>query len=735
MSPTGDVNLGLDQVAELTSRRTREHWRIHGNILHQCEVMVHSMAHVKVYAIKGALRCGIFAGAAALVLASCNAPNHNSSGVQSHPLLIATAVLNPNSMCAPDQGDYVRQTLNGDYTGCFRVPALRGSSLVVALQSFVQGTNRSLKTPVTTSSIQSSDVRVSLSPPSNTAIPGETITLTGHLSRPVSSRQKYANLCWDGCDGLQEQAVNIHWMSSTTFRMPLLIPKTAWLDVNNGAVTVRPLISGSYQVGVQCLTSISGCALRPPEAQTTIRLKAPGPAKCVRGRSCETMTLSTSRAVVGDEVMVNGWAPLGDIIGQPFGYSLSVVAGSARTKYPPLSYAPTKFGGNFNVVIAPTPLRIGQSPWWASLGKVSYLSSTYSGPTAVDPVTSSRLVGWCEPSGVVVTGGTTSVAIPTIGIANALQGSTLHIMSRPSGPQQCIDVHLDPHYPNSVFAGFTTGQGNSIPPVYMAPLYTTNAGTTWRTVPIPKGLTIEGFGGFFIEGSEVVALFENLGGNSNQSIPFGTNNGYVTTEVTSNGGESWTTSTLGCPSSGPCVTFGPYQLGHCGMTSNNQPLLVGPLSAVRASGMKWRNSTWVTTVNNCFAQQLVASSPREMFLLDPSSEYPLLRSTNGGTTWSNFKLPSIAGTIYSPDSFPLTNSLVLAPNGSLFASVTTSSGNRQKLFRLYPAAKSWCQIPRVFGVVSPYSIGPLRVNATNLIWIQSSGSLMRAELFSKLKCR
>ncbi len=270
--------------------------------------------------LPGVLRRGAFVAVAALVLASCGATHSSTSKMRSHPPPIATEFLNPNSICPPDQGDDVRQSLNGDYTACFRVPNFKGSSAVVALQTLVEGVSRSPTTALTTTTRPAPHVSVSLSSSVTTAKPGDSVVLTGHLTKAVSPRPQYANLCWDGCGGLLEQGVQIRWLSSKKFQMTLLVPQTAWLVARNGDVSVHPLSSGSYQVGLQCLTSISGCALRGPQAKTSITLKASNPQRCVPGKQCETLTLDPSTATVGDEVMVSGWAPLQDFIGQPFGY-------------------------------------------------------------------------------------------------------------------------------------------------------------------------------------------------------------------------------------------------------------------------------------------------------------------------------------------------------------------------------------------------------------------------------
>ncbi|MGB7652066.1 MAG: hypothetical protein WBL51_02170, partial [Acidimicrobiales bacterium] len=271
-----------------------------------------------------------------------------------------------------------------------------------------------------------------------------------------------------------------------------------------------------------------------------------------------------------------------------------------------------------------------------------------------------------------------------------------------------------------------------IPPEYLAPMYSTNVGASWHAVPIPPGVTIEDFAGFSVSGSRVEALFMSQQAYSNS--PVGTNHGLVTAEVTSNGGSTWAPTTLGCPANGPCMTFGPYIWGYCNMANDTQGLLLGTPGSVGTSGVKWTGSTWVTSVNSCFYQQLVVSSSHELFLLDPSSEYPLLRSTDGGETWTNWLLPTIPGANYGPDSEPRTNSLVLAPNGSLFASISTPNNEYQELFRLYPDAKNWCQIPHAFGSTPPDTMEPIHVDAIDLLWSQSSPFHAHAVSYADLTC-
>jgi hypothetical protein len=617
-------------------------------------------------------------------------------------------------MCTSTSG-FLNQSPNGDVTGCFRVPALHGSSLVVSLQTFLFPSATTLSpAPVLGDA--------TLSAKSKAATPGETVRMTGkYLGQLPAQREGDANLCWDSCQtGLQEQGVPIHWTSRRNFYANLQVPDSAWLVDSGQGVSVHPLVSGRYSVGVQCIVLVSGCALGAADGQTTIQLKTPAPKRCVVGQRCETLQLSTYAARVGDEVKVTGWAPLQSIIGQPFGFNLSVAKAPKGQHYQALSFTRTQKGGGFNVVLAPKTLKVTPSKTWASLGQVPYLSSTWAGPNPVEPSTTSNLIAWCQPSGLDITGGPKQVPVSAAGVVAAMRGTVLTLFTGPRSNPPCSTVLLDPRYGHTVYAGFSAEAGGSAPPVYLAGLYTTNEGASWRAVPVPRGTSLEDFGGFTLDGDRVEALFSGPDGYGNPYAAPGTEHGSVLAEVTSNGGASWTSTTLGCPSNGPCATFGPYYSGNCAMNGSPQSLLVNPSGASARSGVKWKSSSWVATVNSCFSQQLAVTSPHDVMLLDPSSQYPLLQSTNSGQTWTYVALPIIPGTSYGPDNIPMSSFLLLAPDGSLFATVTSRSGLRQELFRLKPRATSWCQVPKIFGVsAASGSVGPLRTRGMDLVWSQT----------------
>jgi hypothetical protein len=658
--------------------------------------------------------------AASLVLAGCGMA-HNGSSIGSHHRAIATQNEPPTSVCGSD-GDYVNQSLNGDFTACFRVPALNSSSLVVALQAYVDGTLKKDHAPTTTLTTLAVG-RLSLTVSPHTATPGESVTVSGHYSSdPPSTRPSYADLCWDGCQsGLQEEGATLHWTSHTTFQAHLKMPDTAWLVHGDNTVSVHPLLSGAYAVGIECIQVESGCALGRAAAQTTIELNAPAPRRCGSGQACETMHLSTTKAQVGDIVNLKGWAPLQLLIGQPFSYSLSITAASPRQKYYPLSYSRLSQNGGFNVVLTPQALRVAPGETWANLGRVPYLSSTFAGPSSVAPQPGSTLVAWCLASGVEITGGSATITAPTAGVSAALEGTKLTSFS--SKPPHCETVVLDPTHPGTIYAGFDTDSGGSAPPIYLAALYTTNGGATWRTVPAPPDTTLEDFGGFTTEGQRVLALFAGLKSYNSRNYPGGTVRGLVSVEATSDGGLHWTPSTLGCPSAGPCTTLGTYSWGDCNMNPASQSLLLGPAGTSARGGVRWTSSNWVTSLDSCVSPQLVVNSPHDLMVVDPSSQYSVVRSTDSGAKWSYVALPLIPGANYAPYGTPFANSLLLAPNGSLFAAVTTSSSPHQELFRLEPHATSWCQVPRVFETVSQSTtVSRLRVSQSDLLWSETSNA-------------
>jgi hypothetical protein len=295
---------------------------------------------------------------------------------------------------------------------------------------------------------------------------------------------------------------------------------------------------------------------------------------------------------------------------------------------------------------------------------------------------------------------------------------------------------LDPLHPATAYAGFPEAPNGVGPPLPLAGVYTTDSGATWHMVPVPKGSTYGDFVGFTADRVGVTALFAN----SNTFAPSITTPMSISDEVTTNGATTWSPSTLGCPRVGPCVTFGPYTWGNCAMDGSPQALLVKAPSSTGGATVRWESTSWVTTVNSCWSQQLAAASAHDVFLLDPSSQYTLLESKDSGATWIDVSLPPISGqSALGPSN---SDSVVLAPNGSLYAAAVNQSGTSQQLYRLMPKATAWCVVPKVFGSgKSANWAGPLRVNSASLLWSQivnhgpsNSVSVRHTVALSSLKC-
>jgi hypothetical protein len=495
-------------------------------------------------------------------------------------------------------------------------------------------------------------------------------------------------------------------------------------------------------VAIECVQLISGCALGPAAAQTTIKLVAPSPDRCVRGRPCETLHLSALHPAPGDEVLVKGWAPLQSIIGQPFGIDLSIARAHSK-EYPTISSSLVGKGGEYSVALSPKVLTLAPDKPWASIGRLTSLSSSWAGRSTISPVPGSPEIAWCGATGPELTSGTTTTALRTSSVAATLRGSGLSLPGGAASSPQCATILVDPTQRSSVFVGFNTAMGGSIPPVYTTALYTVNGGDSWRRVPTPSGLAPQDFSNFESMGSRVVAVYFDV----NQSDsgyggqwPLGSARGVVKTEVTSDGGESWTPSTLSCPSVGPCAAFGPFLEGNCAMNGTDQSIMVGAPGSTTGQWDRWFTTAWDSTLNSCFAQQLVTTSQRGLVLLDASSQYQLLQSSNSGQTWSNRSVPSIRG---QTNPLPLGDALLLEPNGDLLAMVvTTMSPTQDELFQLAPDSSSWCQVPNIFDTTKGgWYVGSVRVDSRDLVWSEfsSSGSAnpppqLHVLALNKIKC-
>src|ERR1700691_3489571 len=216
------------------------------------------------------------------------------------------------------------QSPNGNLRGCFRVPSLRTSKLVVALQAYADRTVPATTQVTTDVSRSPSDGHFTLGVNRRSVTPGETVTLYVHYAgaRPTGIDGS-PDLCWDGCqNGLLEQFEVLHWISHSEFRVAFTVPDAAWIEEHGNTASVHPLTSGSYAIGIECIVVSSGCALEPADAQVTVHLSAPPTSRCLTEMKCAYLSFSQDAAAVGDVISVRGWGPLQSIIGLPFGLNL-----------------------------------------------------------------------------------------------------------------------------------------------------------------------------------------------------------------------------------------------------------------------------------------------------------------------------------------------------------------------------------------------------------------------------
>src|ERR1700689_4116976 len=150
---------------------------------------------------------------------------------------------NPFQAQSPGEGEVeLSQSPNGDLRGCFRVPSLRTSKLVVALQAFANRTVPATTQVTTDVSTSPSDGHFTLSVNRRSVTPGETVTLYVHYAgaRPTGIDGS-PDLCWDGCqNGLLEQFEVLHWISHSEFRVAFTVPDAAWIEEHGNTASVHP---------------------------------------------------------------------------------------------------------------------------------------------------------------------------------------------------------------------------------------------------------------------------------------------------------------------------------------------------------------------------------------------------------------------------------------------------------------------------------------------------------------
>jgi hypothetical protein len=605
-----------------------------------------------------------------------------------------------------DQSSNVTQQFDGSIKGCFRVPDDRSPTLHVAWQAFVQLDSGS-SGPTTTNDVSNSssdgDFKLSLS--TTNVHPGERVTLFGRYitgRRPANSSNQSGIVCWDGCQtGIQIQDNNLVWISGKEFRTSFNVPDAPWFESNDGKASVHELSSGTYPVGIECITVSSGCATQAADAQIDANLIAPRATWCSSTVPCGSLHVNSVHTSVGDVIEVRGQAPLVGVIGRPFGYWLEYSAsGFGNTVVSFHSPVTTETTAS----IAPRTLDVTTGATWASQDFANVVASSWASIFPETPTASGHSIAVCDAHAIVVTGNGPPLTVPTTSVGAVLVLHHLNVNGSKSAGA-CASAYVDPSNPTHVFATFYTAQHGSIPPSFLAGLDTTNDGVTWSLIPSPPGHTSYNFGGFRQDGTGVAAVFMN---NSNVSGFIATKT-TIATEVTTNGGASWRQSTLNCPNGGPCVIFGPSSPGNCAMNGQAEAVYFGTRNEYRG-GAIFEESRWITDVNACYSQQLAGTRSGTELLLDPSSVFPLVASSDGGRIWYNVQIPRLAGLGAGDQS----SWLLIDQEGTLLATTSSAKG-ATSLYLLTPHATAWCRSLALTKNFSTY-VSPLRTTGDDVFW-------------------
>ena len=587
----------------------------------------------------------------------------------------------------------VSQSPTGAISGCIRVGALGSGRYTISLQTNLeddQAVVRKLSPGGFERGPDGPPVKLSLSP--DAGPPGTVVTVTGHVSRPISAsgRLSFAkglgDFMWDGSpQGLMLRGNQIRWRSADSFTAKVTVPAAPWVQDGNPP-RVLGWRSGSYPLSVHCVTSPGGCAVAAPEGSVEFKLEVDHrPRWCSTGDSCATLAATPTDAPPDSVVRISGYAPM---VGFDFGEenqflgSIQIAPGRERSA---VRFTTGRRGPTL-ATFGAAPFDVLGSPHFASLGKVRSLFEVTDGdaPVTADPA-NPAIVGWCGNSSITVSIDGARVAVPTATVGARLRAEGSYTPA--GGAYQCSDVL--PLSRSNVLAAFAgeTGPETGIFADY--PLETRDGGRSWIALPVAPGSTPAGFGGFRAAGHELQAVYARRV-KSRYGPQFDATHPLV--ETSQDGGTTWTpTHHLACPTRGPCVTLGPFLPGNCAMGVSTQYVLRSA-----DGGHSWRRAPILDPARlACGDAQLVATGPGSDLLVDALSLYPIQRTIDGGATWRNVSLPAPNHLdVGDFDSQGLgafgPGGITLLPKGGLLLTGGGVYNGSWQLLR--PGAKHWCAV-------------------------------------------
>lgn len=560
---------------------------------------------------------------------------------------------------APNDIAPVFQAMDGRIEACVRVSDVPAGTYHMYLQDFMTGPAPSSPTTVGTGGYVSPVVRLVVTPAA--ARPGQTVTVTGTVAKDYQSKQSLLDFCWAGCPGgLEYSGVQVTWRTGTAFVAQLVLPAAPWLEPGHRIVSPA---AGRYELGVQCVVQRRGCAELAPEGEATVTLTQTARYTCAAMPGCARLSAAPAQVSPGGVVTVTGYAPLENVIGAdvPFANSFTEDRGAAPppgVSFPHSDLNQAEIGG--------AQVKVSASPTFSSLGPLAPLSveQVAEQPISANP-SAPGTVAWCGPDEVVVQGPQGTVRVPTEGAFSALYATgkfqkitndvchTVALGANPSsgrGTARAVPI---------VYAGFIVGPSDQGPMFAIVAMYTTDGGSSWSPVPVPKGASAMTFGGFrYAPDGDVEALFSPW-----DPPPLPPSAAQAPLVERSTIGGRFSKGSLACPTSGPCLTLGASVPGDgCPMgAQSDQPVLLSP-----DGGKSWARAGQPVSdgVPVCFPGALVALSPTDELvvssagLVAASGELPALLTKDGGRAWQVISLPALPDDA-QPELLPLRDGAIL----------------------------------------------------------------------------
>jgi len=614
---------------------------------------------------------------------------------------------------------------------------------------------------------------ISLTP--DTGTPGTNVQIDGYLpgglpqaDLKANDYKTHAEVCWDSClNGLDIGSQEVVWSTSEPgrFTLQFTTPAAPYLKAD-GPHLLKP---GDYAVGLQCLgPDQTGCALVEAQNSATFHLQGPVNTTCP-DQTCGSLSANPSSGAPGTQIQVEGWAPLRQIIDNvPFGYSLVLQPQSGApspTQYLNLTTVEQKLDGSLTasfqvpqrgpdlvplvpgtyllaleapgfiadkngaqVLLAPTPFEITASPSWTQLQQpkpiwIQPSASILANTMSVDALNPNRLA-YCTAGAIRLSqdAGQTWTTIPVGAATRLAQASPYPLMSENEPePPTCTSVTLDSSHPDSFYAVFQAANKQyGAPPIYYIGYITHDRGKTWQIVPAPTGVmtssqVIDRFGWFWTDGKVVQALYWGQINTPDQAPS-------AVVEQTMDGGITWSAAALACPSSGPCLRWGPAPSMISGMGAG----LPQTVMASQDGGQTWQSTGPSVELRANGPHELVALSENQVLLISGSGDYPLRYTQDNGKSWQVLGIPPLPGT--DPAASIGYPGLQMLPDGSLLA-FNDQAGT---WWGLPPTAQNWCAL-----AVSSLENNAVLLQAAGdkVWWFSLSNNKPQSAPLSEFTCR